>query len=212
MADRSEVPRRPLVWVLTAACVSAAAAYLFIAWLLAAPSIPLRLFYRLALWCRVPFPLQGAEYLIFRARPLVTALFLKLACAAFLFWVAASSRRERRTALVVLCLFAMVDPPVRQRRRSNRPCPQSGLQAGHGRPDMPVDGQTARCTCGRLFGEIDSRTWTRRNMRPVSTRERHGTAVRSRSTSSCSHVGLADPRADFMPSPGAVADRRMRRC
>ncbi len=108
LIDR-DVPRRPLTWVLAAACTLSVVTYAFVAWLLAAPAIPLHLAYRLAIRMHVPFPLQGAEYLIFRARPLLTTLFLKLACSAFLLWIAASQRRERRTALIVFAAFAVGD-------------------------------------------------------------------------------------------------------
>src|SRR5207342_1606719 len=91
LIDR-DVPRRPLMWVLAASCTLSVVTYAFVAWLLAAPAIPLHLAYRLAIRMHVPFPLQGAEYLIFRARPLLTTLFLKLACSAFLLWIAASQR------------------------------------------------------------------------------------------------------------------------
>jgi hypothetical protein len=36
----------------------------------------------------VPSPVQGAEFLLFRARPLLTSLLLKLICTTFLLWVA----------------------------------------------------------------------------------------------------------------------------
>jgi len=155
LIDR-DVPRRPLAWALGIACAAAVVAYACIAWLLTAPSIPLNLTYKLALRTHVPFPLQGAEYLIVRARPLVTALFLKLAASAFLLWIAASGRRERRTALVVFGAFAVVDLLFAN----------SGVN-----PTLPADwvgqpawtrqldpGSHARVYIGgRLFGEIDSR-------------------------------------------------------
>jgi hypothetical protein len=57
----------------------------------------------------VPAPIQGAEFLIFRARPLLTSLLLKMLAAGFLFWAAASTRRERRLALAVFSAFIVVD-------------------------------------------------------------------------------------------------------
>ena len=155
LIDR-DVPRRPLKWVLAAAYGTSAATYVFVAWLLAAPSIPLRFFYRLALWCRVPFPLQGAEYLIFRARPLVTTLFLKLLCAAFLLWLAASLRRERRTALVVFGLFAMVDL-LFANSGVNPTMPADWVAKPAWTRQMPADSPQRVYIGGRLFGEIDSR-------------------------------------------------------
>jgi hypothetical protein len=103
------VPRRALRIALTVACAIAALAYALIAWVLIAPALPIRAFFHLAVWARVPAPIQGAEFLLFRARPLLTSLLLKLLCASFLLWLAASARRERRLALVVFAGFAAVD-------------------------------------------------------------------------------------------------------
>jgi hypothetical protein len=103
------LPRRAIRWVLIGGGVAAAVAYVAIAWVLIAPAMPVRGFYQLAVWAKVPAPLQGAEFLLFRARPLLSSLFLKLLCATFLLWVATSARRERRLALAVFCGFAVVD-------------------------------------------------------------------------------------------------------
>jgi hypothetical protein len=104
-----DAPRQAVRRVVIAAAVLSALTYLTVAWVLIAPELPIRGFYRLALWARVPSPIQGAEFLLYRARPLFSSLFLKLLCAAFLLWVAGSMRRERRLALGVLCAFAVVD-------------------------------------------------------------------------------------------------------
>ena len=102
-------PRRAVRAVLIGSVVLAAASYVLIAWVLIAPRIPLNGFYRLAMWAEVLSPIQGAEFLLYRVRPLITSLLLKLICATFLLWVATSLRRERRLALVVLCAFGVVD-------------------------------------------------------------------------------------------------------
>jgi hypothetical protein len=102
-------PRRAVRAVLIGGGVGAAAVYVAIAWVLFAPELPIRAFFHLAVWAKVPAPVQGAEFLLFRARPLLTSLLLKLIAAAFLLWIAASARRERRLALAVLCAFAVVD-------------------------------------------------------------------------------------------------------
>lgn len=125
-----DVPRRSLRTVLIASGVVAALTYVSIAWVLIAPGLPIRGFFGLAVWANVPSPLQGAEFLLYRARPLLTSLLLKLLCTGFLIWVAASSResappsdppagrwralrvltrREQRLALVVLSVFVVVD-------------------------------------------------------------------------------------------------------
>jgi Bacterial membrane protein YfhO len=104
-----QVPRRPLRVVLVASATLALAAYVTVAWVLVAPALPIRGFFRLAQWARVPAPIQGAEFLLYRARPLLTSLLLKLVCGSFLLWLAASSRRERRVALAVLSSFIVVD-------------------------------------------------------------------------------------------------------
>ena len=121
-----DVPRRSLRTVLIASGVVAAVTYVAIAWVLIAPALPIRGFFGLAIWAGVPSPLQGAEFLLYRARPLLSSLLLKLLCAGFLIWVAASSResappagrwralrtltrREQRLALAVLSVFVVVD-------------------------------------------------------------------------------------------------------
>src|SRR5205085_10736838 len=57
-----EVPRRALRVVLIAAAIGALAAYITVAWVLIAPDLPIRGFFRLALWAKVPAPIQGAEF------------------------------------------------------------------------------------------------------------------------------------------------------
>jgi hypothetical protein len=104
-----DVPRRAVRIVVICAGVGAVLAYVVIAWVLMAPHLPIHAFHRLALWADVPSPIQGAEFLLFRARPLFTALMLKLMAVTFLLAIAASVRRERRLALAVLCVAATVD-------------------------------------------------------------------------------------------------------
>jgi hypothetical protein len=107
-----EVPRRPLRAVLLASGALALVAYLVVAWVLIAPALPIRAFFRLAVWAKVPMPIQGAEFLLYRARPLLSSLLLKLISVSFLLWAAASGRRgrrERRLALAALSAFAVVD-------------------------------------------------------------------------------------------------------
>jgi hypothetical protein len=103
------VPRRSLRVVLIGAGALAVLTYIAIAWVLLAPGLPVRGVYRLAVWAKVPAPIQGAEFLLYRARPLLTSLFLKLVCVSFILWVAASVRRERRLAIAVLSAFVVVD-------------------------------------------------------------------------------------------------------
>jgi Bacterial membrane protein YfhO len=108
LLDRN-APRRATRAVLIGACVLACLAYGLVAWVLIAPALPIRGFYHLAVWAHVPNPIQGAEFVLYRARPLLTSLMLKLLCAAFLLWIAASSRRERRLGLAVFAVVAVVD-------------------------------------------------------------------------------------------------------
>ena len=103
------VPRRAVRLVLIAAGMGALVSYLAMAWLLIAPDLPVRAIFRLAIWANVRAPVQGAEFLLFSARPLLTALLLKLLAATFLLAIAASARRERRLALTVLGIVAVVD-------------------------------------------------------------------------------------------------------
>jgi len=104
-----QAPRRAVRIVVIAAGLGAVVTYVLIAWVLVAPGLPARAFFHLALWASVPSPTQGAEYLLIRARPLLTALLLKLIAGTFLLGIAASVRREARLALTVLGLFAVVD-------------------------------------------------------------------------------------------------------
>jgi hypothetical protein len=106
---RSDVPRVSRRVVIAVSLALAALAYGFIAWQMLAPRVPLSVMYRLAQYVGVRSPIQGAEFLIFRARPLLTALFLKVLCATFLFAVASSRRPERRIALAVFWGLAAID-------------------------------------------------------------------------------------------------------
>lgn len=103
------VPSRPVFLVLAVCGVTGLVLYAGISWVLIAPRLPIRAFYHLAIWARVPVPIQGAEFLLYRARPLLTSLLLKILAGAFLLGVAASRRRERRLALAVFVAFAGVD-------------------------------------------------------------------------------------------------------
>jgi len=155
LIDR-DVPRRPLVWALGLSCAAAAVTYASLAWLLVAPSIPLDLTYKLAVRTHVPFPLQGAEYLVIRARPLVTALFLKLVASAFLLWIAASPRRERRTALVVFAAFAVVDL-LFANSGVNPTLPVDWVEKPTWTRQLDTNSHARVYIGGRLFGDIDSR-------------------------------------------------------
>jgi hypothetical protein len=104
-----DIPRPAVRRVVIGTAVVAALTYVGIAWVLVAPALPIRAFFRLAVWADVPAPIQGAEFLLYRARPLFSSLLLKLICGAFLLWAAASGRRERRLALAVFCGFIVVD-------------------------------------------------------------------------------------------------------
>jgi hypothetical protein len=108
LLDR-DVPPRALRRVLIVTGLGAVLTYVLVAWGLIAPELPIRGFFRLAIWAHVPAPIQGAEFLLFRARPLLTSLLLKMVCASFLLWLAASTRREWRKALVVFAAFAVID-------------------------------------------------------------------------------------------------------
>ena len=151
-----DVPRRQFKWVLIGGCALAAATYAFVAWLLIAPALPLQFFFRLALWAHVPFPLQGAEYLIFRARPLLTTLFLKLVCVLFLFWIAASSKRERRMAVVVFSVMAVVDL-VAANSGVNPTIEFASVATPAWTRQLVTDSHQRVYIGGRLNGEIDSR-------------------------------------------------------
>ena len=104
-----DVPRRALRIVLLVAGALALVTYVVVAWVLIAPALPIRGAFELAVWAKVPAPIQGAEFLLYRARPLLSSLLLKLIAVSFLLWVAASQRRERALALAVLSVCAVVD-------------------------------------------------------------------------------------------------------
>jgi len=105
----NDVPRRALQVTLAASLTLAAIVYGFVAWQMIAPRLPLYLVFEAAQHAHVRSPIQGAEFLIFRARPLLSALTLKILCGAFLIWVASSRRPERRLAIAVFCAFSVVD-------------------------------------------------------------------------------------------------------
>ena len=104
-----DVPARALRIALGITAAASVCTYAIIAWVLIAPELPIRGFFHLAVWANVPAPIQGAEFLLYRARPLLTSLLLKMICSGFLLWLAASSRRERRLALAVFSVFTVVD-------------------------------------------------------------------------------------------------------
>ena len=104
-----DVPKGPVRAVLWLSGALTLVTYIVLAWVLIAPALPIRGFFQLAVWAKVPAPIQGAEFLLYRARPLLSSLLLKLIAASFLIWVAASARRERRFALGVLAAFVVVD-------------------------------------------------------------------------------------------------------
>ncbi|HWT44493.1 MAG TPA: YfhO family protein [Vicinamibacterales bacterium] len=107
--QRGEVPRRALQIVVVLSVLAGALIYGFVAWQMIAPRLPLYLVFETAQRVHVRSPIQGAEFLIYRARPLLSAVVLKILCGAFLIAVASARRRERRLALGVLYAFMAVD-------------------------------------------------------------------------------------------------------
>jgi len=150
----AQVPRRPLRVVVTLAVVIGIAAYALVAWLLLAPSLPIRGFYELAAWAGVPSPIQGAEFLIYRARPLLTGLFIKLLCGAFLLWIAASARRERRLALAVFAVFGGVDL-IASNGNVNPTIPATALATPEWIHHIPTDFHERVYVGGRLEGWVN---------------------------------------------------------
>ena len=206
LIDR-DVPRRPLTWVLAGACTLSVITYAFVAWLLTAPAIPLHLAYRLAIRMHVPFPLQGAEYLIFRARPLLTTLFLKLACSAFLLWIAASQRRERRTALIVFAAFAVGDL-VLANSGVNPTLPAGWVAKPEWTAQLDPGSHGRVYIGGRLFGEIDSRDIDApKYSTGFEERSRPRAALQHREGARLPYVRVADSRAGVVRSASALADR-----
>ena len=106
---KGDVPRRALQTAIAISLTVAVAVYGFVAWQMIAPRLPLYLVFEAAQRAHVRSPIQGAEFLIFRARPLLSALTLKIVCGAFLIAIASSRRRERHVALAVLFAFSVVD-------------------------------------------------------------------------------------------------------
>jgi hypothetical protein len=151
-----DVPRRALNGAIAIGCAVAVCAYGFVAWLLVAPAGPIQIFFKLALWAHVAFPVQGAEYLIFRARPLLTTFFLKTVCAAFLLWIAGSPRRERRTALAALVAFAVGDLLIAN-SGVNPTIPADWVPEPAWTQQVNLDSGQRVYVGGRLGGEIDSR-------------------------------------------------------
>lgn len=149
------VPRRALRIVLIASSVLAVLTYGVVAWVLIAPELPIRGFFRLAVWAHVPAPIQGAEFLLFRARPLLTSLLLKLICATFLLWLAASARRERRLALAVFSAFATIDL-LASNSSVNPTTDPKLLQKPEWAQHMPADMHERIYVGGRLEGYVNT--------------------------------------------------------
>jgi hypothetical protein len=104
-----DVPQRALRIVVVVSASAAAIVYGLVAWQMIAPRLPLYLVFETAQHLHVRSPIQGAEFIIYRARPLRTSLVLKIICGTFLLAIASSRRRERRLALVVFWAFAAID-------------------------------------------------------------------------------------------------------
>ena len=141
--------------VLVVSTAAAVITYVAIAWLLIAPTLPIHGFYRLAVWAKVPAPIQGAQFLLFRARPLLTALLLKVIAAAFLLAIAASRRREQRTALLVLSIVAVVDL-LASNRSVNPTLEASTLADPNWLRYVPRDMHERVYVGGRLEGFVDT--------------------------------------------------------
>lgn len=109
MVQEGTAGKRRVRVILGCAMTVAIAAYVLVAALLVAPATPLRWFFNLAQAVHVPAPTQGAEYLIYRARPLLTTLFLKVMAFVVLTAIATSARRERALARAVLAVALVVD-------------------------------------------------------------------------------------------------------
>ena len=152
----ADVPRPSRRIVLVASLVLAALAYGFIAWQMLAPRVPLYLIFKLARFVGVQSPIQAAEFLIFRARPLLTALFLKVLCATFLFAVASSRRPERRLALVVFWAFAGIDL-LTANSTVNPTMPLALLQKPAWLAKLPQDLHERVYFAGRVDGFVDPR-------------------------------------------------------
>jgi hypothetical protein len=199
-----DVPARAVRRVLIGAGVLAAITYIAIAWVLLAPAVPIRGFFELAVWAKVPAPIQGAEFLLYRARPLFTSLLLKLISTSFLLWVAASTRRERRLALAVFSAFAVIDllaansdvnpttdPRCSRNRRGSRHCRATCTSAS-------TSAVASRATSTRP-------TMMRRSTRGTWTSTRSRNSATSLSANTCSAIRLPRARVDVLRSAGVVA-------
>ncbi|MGH9411591.1 MAG: hypothetical protein ACRD1V_19315, partial [Vicinamibacterales bacterium] len=151
-----DVPQRPRWAAIGIALGLGAVAYGFIAWQMLAPRVPLSLTYRLALAMQVHSPIQAAEFLIYRARPLITALFLKVICGAFLFAIAASARRERRLAAALFAVFMVVDL-LAANSSVNPTMPLSLLDKPAWLSKLPPNMHARVYLGGRLDGWVDVR-------------------------------------------------------
>jgi hypothetical protein len=100
-------------------------------------------------------PIQAAEFLIYRARPLLTSLFLKLLCATFLLAIASSQRRERRLALAALALLAVTDL-LAANSSVNPTMPLAWLDQPAWVAKVPPDSHERVYIGGRLGGFVDA--------------------------------------------------------
>jgi hypothetical protein len=153
--QRGEVPRRALQVVMVASVLVAALVYGFVAWQMIAPRLPLTLVFETAQRVHVRSPIQGAEFLIYRARPLLSALVLKILCGAFLVAVASTRRREQRLALAVLWAFMALDL-VLANYSVNPTMPVSLLDKPGWLRQIPPDLHTRIYVGGRLGGYVEA--------------------------------------------------------
>lgn len=153
--QRGDVPRRALQVVVVGSALVAAIVYGFVAWQMIAPRLPLYLVFETAQRVHVRSPIQAAEFLIFRARPLLSAVVLKLVCGTFLVAIASSRRRERRLALAVLWAFMAVDLVIAN-STVNPTMAASLLDKPGWLRQVPPDLHTRIYVGGRLGGYVEA--------------------------------------------------------
>ena len=161
-------------------------------------------------WAKVPAPIQGAEFLLFRARPLLTSLLLKLIAGTFLLGIAASIRRERRLALAVL---GRVRGGRSAARRTAASIPtidavdRSRSRRGSSRSRATCT--SASTSAAALEGYVNVVRHRRAEVRarPSTTTRADGAALPDRPAVGVPAVRRAHARIDVVRSAAAVAAR-----
>ena len=207
LIDR-DVPRRPLTWVLAAACTLSVVTYAFVAWLLAAPAIPLHLAYRLAHPYARAVSLARCGVSDFPRAPVADDALPEagvLGVPAVDRGLAATRASHGAHRLRGVCRRGSGAGQLR--RQSDAPG-RLGREAGMDAAARSRERTSASTSADGSLAEIDSRDIDApKYSTGFDERSDMERRYMHRERARLPHVRVADSRADVVRSAGAVADR-----